>query len=80
MKLEQIYGLFYKNKDIESGSGDIEIGVSGPICSQKNFRVTMGQQYPYSTRWDQNIVSINHIYGARDISLLFCDHQDTEFE
>ena len=37
----------------------------------------MGQQYPYSTIWEKNIVGIVRIYGARAIFLLFCDHQDT---
>ena len=38
----------------------------------------MAQQYPYSTRWEKNILEILHIYVALDIILLFCDHQDTE--
>ena len=36
----------------------------------------MGQQYPYSTIWEKNIVVIIHIYGARAIYLLFCDYQE----
>ena len=36
--------------------------------------------YTYSIKWVKNIVVILHIYGARDIFLLFCDHQDTESE
>ena len=40
----------------------------------------MGQQYPYSTIWEKNIVGIVRIYGARAIFLLFCDSQDTESE
>ena len=40
----------------------------------------MGQQYPSYTIWVENIVAILHIYGARSISLLFCDYQDTESE
>ena len=28
----------------------------------------------------ENIVAIIHIYGARAIFLLFCDHEDTESE
>ena len=40
----------------------------------------MGQWYPYSTIWEKNIVGILHIYGARPIFLLVCDHQGTEDE
>ena len=40
----------------------------------------MGLQYTYTTRREQHIVAILHIYVARDIILLFCDHQDTESE
>ena len=40
----------------------------------------MGQQYPYSTRWEGNIVVILHIYGALAMFLLFYDHQETESE
>ena len=40
----------------------------------------MGQQYTYSTRWEQNIVAIPHIYGALVIIILFCYHPDTESE
>ena len=39
----------------------------------------MGQLYPYSTKWEKNIVVILHIYGAGDILLLFCNHQDTAY-
>ena len=40
----------------------------------------MGQLYPYYAKWVKTIVAILHIYGARDVLLLFCDHQDTESE
>ena len=40
----------------------------------------MRQLYPYSTRWEQNIVAILHIYGARALFVIFCDYQDTESE
>ena len=40
----------------------------------------MGQQYPYFTRWEDTIAVILHIYGVRDIFLLFFDHQDTASE
>ena len=47
---------------------------------QEKIKGSMGQRYPYSTRWEQNMVASNHIYGARAIFLLFCDNQDTEYE
>ena len=40
----------------------------------------MGEQYPYYKRRDKNIVVVLHIYGTSAIFLLFCDHQDTEYE
>ena len=40
----------------------------------------MGQQYTYSTRWEQNIMAIIHIYVPKAIFLLFYDNQDTEYE
>ena len=58
----------------------MEIGVSGSIFINKNIKIYVGQGYPYSMRWQQNIVAIIHIYGARDIFLLFYNNQDTEYE
>ena len=58
----------------------MEIGVAEPIFTHKNIKGSMVQQNRYSTRWEQNIVVVLHIYGALSISLLFCDHQDTESE
>ena len=40
----------------------------------------MGNWYPFPKKWEQNIVVILNIYGARSMFLLFCDHQDTEYE
>ena len=37
----------------------------------------MVKWYPYSTKWEKNIVMIRHIYLAIAIFLLFCDDQDT---
>ena len=38
----------------------------------------MGQQYPYYTIWENNIVVIIHIDGTRVMFLLFFIHQNTE--
>ena len=46
----------------------MEIGIAGPILT----KVLVGEKYPYFTRWEKNIAVILHIYGARDIVLLFC--------
>ena len=43
----------------------MEIDVSVPIFTNKNIKGSMGQQYPYSIRWQQNILAIIHIYGDR---------------
>ena len=37
----------------------------------KHFKGNMGQLYPYSTKWEKNIVGILHIYVTRAIYLLF---------
>ena len=38
----------------------------------------MGQRYPHSAIWNQNIVVFLHISGVRSIFLLFYDHQYIE--
>ena len=43
-------------------------------------KVSMEQLYPYYTRWGGNILVFLHIFGTVAISLLLCDHQDTESE
>ena len=58
----------------------MEIAVAGPIFIQINIEVSIGQKYLYHTRWEQNIVEILYIYGARAIYLLFYDNQGTESE
>ena len=75
-----IFLLFFDNQDTRSESPDVENGVSGWIFTHKNIKGSMVQQNRYSTRWEQNIVVVLHIYGALSISLLFYDHQDTESE
>ena len=57
----------------------MEIGVAGKIIT-KNTKGSMSQQYPYSTRLEQNIGAIIHIYWARSILLLFYDNQSNESE
>ena len=37
----------------------------------------MEQLYPYSTKWEDHILAIFHIYGDRGIFLLFYDDKDT---
>ena len=53
---------------------------TGILFTQKNHKGSLGQWYPYSTTWENKIVAIIYIYGARDILLLFFYHQDTELE
>ena len=38
----------------------------------------MGQSYPYSKMWIKKIVVILHVYVARAIFLLFCNHYENE--
>ena len=38
----------------------MEIGVDGKIFTHKKIKGSMGQQYPYSTRWENTIVPIIH--------------------
>ena len=49
----------------------MEIGAPRPIFKPENIKESMGQWYTYYTIWEHNIVAILHIYGARDLSLLF---------
>ena len=39
----------------------------------------MEQWCPYSTKWEDDIVVILHIYGDRANFLLFYDNEDTLF-
>ena len=43
-----------------------------------NIKVSMRKWYPYSTKQEENIVVIIHVYVARAIFILFYDDQDTE--
>ena len=58
----------------------MEIVVSEPIFTQKNTKGAMGQRYPHPTRLDKSIVACIHIYGTKEILLLFYDNQDTKPE
>ena len=49
-----------------------------PIFPHKNIKGSIGQQYTYSKRGEQNIVSVPYTYEARAIYILFRYHQDTE--
>ena len=75
MTILYIYGarsiliLLYNYKDTEIYSPLIKIGVSGPILTQKNIKLSMGQQDPYRTRWVKTILEIIHGYGARAVFL-----------
>ena len=50
------------------------------ILTNKYTNDSMGKQYLYSTRWEQNVVANIHIYVARAIFLLFYDNQDIRYE
>ena len=56
-----IFLLFCDQQDTESKSRGTEIGVAGPIFTQKNIEGLMRQQYTYPTIWEKNIVAILHI-------------------
>ena len=67
-----IFLLFYDDQDTESESWEMEIGVVGPILNHKNkMKCSMGQLYPYSTKWGKTVVVILLIYEARDILYYF---------
>ena len=36
----------------------MDIGIAGPIFTHKNIKGYMGQLYPYSTKWAEDIVAI----------------------
>ena len=58
----------------------MEIYLVVTILNNKNTKGYIGKLYTYSTIWEQNILANIHIYVARTIFLIFCDHQDTESE
>ena len=58
----------------------MEIDEAGPIFAQKPIKDYMGERYLYPIVWEQNIVAIVHIYGARAVLLLFLDYRYTESE
>ena len=74
-----IFLLFCNHQDTESKSRVVEIGVTGPIFTHKYQRL-YGTTVSILYKMGENIVAILHIYGARSIFLLYCDHQDTESE
>ena len=59
-----IFLLLYDNQDTKYELRELEIGVTGPIFTHKNFIVYMGHQYTYITGWEKNIVEVIHIFGA----------------
>ena len=75
-----IFQLFCDHQGTESKSRKIKFCVAGTIFTHPNIRCPIVKRYAYSTRWWKNILAIVHIYGAWAISLLFCNHQDTESE
>ena len=67
-----IFLLFYENQDNESEAWKLEIGEVGPMFTYiYKIKGYMGQQYPYFTIWEQNIVAILQIHGARAIFYYF---------
>ena len=51
-----------------------------PIFTHKDIKGFISQRYTYSTRRSKHIVAVPYTYEDIAISLLFCDHQDIEFE
>ena len=66
------------HKETKSESFETGMNVYKPIFTHKNIKGSIGQQCTYSTRWQQNIVSVPYTYEARAIYILFRYHQDTE--
>ena len=58
-----IFLIFCDHQDTESGLCEMDMGVAGPTSSQKEKKGSIGQQYPYFTRWHKNIVDILHCFG-----------------
>ena len=54
-------------------TGNINEHISNNIHTCKYIKGFMGQWYPHYFKWEENIVVILHIYGARTILLLFYD-------
>ena len=58
---KSIFLLFCNHQDTKSESCEIEIGATGPMFTYE-FQSISGEKYLYSTRWEQNIGAIIHIY------------------
>ena len=54
------------------------IGVAEPIFTWKKVLKAVWENFIHTLQHRENIVVIIHIYGAKTIFPLFCDHQDTE--
>ena len=66
-----IFLLFCDHQDTESDYWEMEISVYGKIFTHKNTKRSMVNQYPYSTRWEGNSVSILNIYVDKSIFYYF---------
>ena len=76
-----IFILFNYNQDTESESYEIDIGVPQPNRPIKNFKGYMWQKCPYFTRCEKHTVFVLYFFcWSRAMFLLFCDHQETEYE
>ena len=86
MAILHIYGardtfhLFCDNQDTQSESCEIEMSISQPIFTHKKISKYIWYKDIHTMQDGRKNVAVIHIYGARDIYLLFCDHQDTESE
>ena len=58
----------------------MKIGVDGPILTQKKHKNLYGKTISILYNMGENVMALLPIYGARDILLLFYNHQGTESE
>ena len=65
-----IFLLFCDQQDTESNKSEMEVGVAGPILTQKKQRL-YGQMMSILYKMGENIVTFLHIYGARAIYYYF---------
>ena len=79
MELEP-FSFLCVHQDTVSESQEMKIGVARPIFTHINIKGSMGQRYIHSKIWEENVVAILHLYGAKAISLILRDHQETESE
>ena len=72
--------LICDHQDSESEWWEMEMSILQPIFTHKYCKGSMRKLYPYSAKSAKTIVVSTNINGSLAMFLIFCDHQDTEYD